>query len=119
MLLLSVLIIIGLPALSLIKLPALSFLYITSLIFLLLSALIAGSFHIVISPAKILATVVDDKYSCLFPGRLCITAIGAATIGMWITDDFFVDAVCAESENQKSPMPLSDAVFPAPEPPAV
>jgi hypothetical protein len=47
---------------------------------------------------------------------LCITAIGAATIGMWITDGFFVDAVCAESENQKSPIPLSEEVLPAPDP---
>jgi len=48
-----------------------------------------------------------------------MTAIGAATTGMCITDGFFVDAVCAESENQKSPMPLSDEVFPAPDPLAV
>jgi hypothetical protein len=45
-----------------------------------------------------------------------MTAIGAATTGICIIDGFFVAAVCAESENQKSPMPLSDDVLPAPEP---
>ncbi len=49
-------------------------------------------------------------------GRLTRTAIGAATIGAWKIVERFLAPVCAESENQKSPISLSELFLPVPEP---
>jgi hypothetical protein len=48
---------------------------------------------------------------------LYITAMGAATTGTWITVGNLVAAVCGVSEKLKSPIPLSEAERPAPDPP--
>ena len=46
-----------------------------------LSAAIAGSFHFLILPRKILASVVPLSWSLSTPLRLYDTVIGAATVG--------------------------------------
>jgi len=51
-----------------------------------------------------------------FAGRFTSTAIGAATIGAWKIVERFFAPVCAESENQKSPISLSELFLPVPEP---
>ena len=51
-----------------------------------------------------------------FAGRLTNTAIGAATIGAWKIVERFLAPVCAESENQKSQILLSELFLPVPEP---
>ena len=78
--------------------------------------MIAGSFQRVIVPEKIPAIVDAESESVLRDGRLCKIPIGAATTGTWMMLARLVDAVCAASENQKSPTDLSELVRPAPEP---
>ena len=51
-----------------------------------------------------------------FAGRFTSTAIGAATIGAWKIVERLFAPVCAESENQKSPIRLSELFLPVPEP---
>ena len=81
----------------------------------LLSATIAGSFQRVIVPPKIPATVAADNCSWVLEGKLCKTAIGAATNGMWTSVERRVVAVYAPSDIQKSPMDLSEFAWPVPE----
>jgi len=69
----------------------------------------------VIVPPKIPATVLAERTNLLREGKLCKIAIGAATTGAWIKVARFVDAVYAASENQKSPIDLSEFVRPVPE----
>jgi hypothetical protein len=83
----------------------------------LLSETIAASFHIDIVPPKIPAMVAGEKFNVCGLSSLYITAIGAATTGTWITVGNLVAAVCGVSEKLKSPIPLSEADRPAPEPP--
>src|SRR4051812_40828535 len=84
----------------------------------LLSALIAGSFHVLIFPAKIPASVSPESFRSVTPERLYSTAMPPATHGMCTGSPTFAasSGFSATSEPAKSTVLPVSCWIPAPEP---